>query len=227
MLDLKDVTLIAATGFKVDETLKALKFSSTHINFKKVKLITNQKVTNSAIECILDDNIDFSSRDAYSKFIIYDLHKFIETPFCLIVQWDGFVINPEAWTDEFLSYDYIGAPWPLPRQPKQFKDHTTDSIIRVGNGGFSLRSKKLLELASELNLVWEKNTEGLWHEDVWFCCFKRHIYEQYCGFRFAPIELAKRFSVEHRITGIEPLPFSPFGFHGNWNIPKGYRKKFL
>jgi hypothetical protein len=219
MLNLKDITLIAATGVKVGETLKALKFSSTHINFKEVKLITNQKVTDSEIECVIDKTIDFSSRKQYSKFIVYDLHKFIKTKFCLIVQWDGFVINSEAWTDEFLSYDYIGAPWPLPTKQNQFRDHI-DRISLVGNGGFSLRTKKLLELASKLNLAWKPDRQGLWNEDLWFCCSNKHVYEQH-GFKFAPVELAKRFSFE-----LEASEVPTFGFHGRQNIPTTIKKEY-
>ena len=65
------------------------------------------------------------------------LKKYIDTDFCLIIQGDGFVIHPENWTDEFLKYDYIGAPW---------RNLAHYSFIRVGNGGFSLRSKKLLKI---------------------------------------------------------------------------------
>ena len=38
----------------------------------------------------------------------------------LIVQDDGFIINKNLWDEEFLSYDYIGAPWPL--DEKWFKE---------------------------------------------------------------------------------------------------------
>ena len=71
MLNLEDVTLIAATGVAIEETLQALKFSKTHVNFKEVKLITNKTVTDSEIDCIIDGSIDFSSKNAYSKFIIF------------------------------------------------------------------------------------------------------------------------------------------------------------
>lgn len=39
------------------------------------------------------------------------LDSYIETPHVLVVQYDGFILNPDAWTDEFLEYDYVGAPW--------------------------------------------------------------------------------------------------------------------
>lgn len=43
--------------------------------------------------------------------MIKELNKYIETDYVLIVQYDGFILNPKAWMDEFLEYDYIGAPW--------------------------------------------------------------------------------------------------------------------
>ena len=43
------------------------------------------------------------------------------------------------WRDEFLEYDYIGAPWNVP----------AGSRNNIGNGGFSLR-RKFLEVSSKL-----------------------------------------------------------------------------
>ena len=77
------------------------------------------------------------SIEAYCKFIVKDLVKHIDTDFVLICQHDGFILNPKAWTDDFYLYDYIGAPW-------WHQDHKA-----VGNGGFSLRSKKLLQVGSD------------------------------------------------------------------------------
>ena len=46
----------------------------------------------------------------YSKFIVYDLAGYIKTNYALVVQYGGYVLRPEKWSDKFLSYDYIGAP---------------------------------------------------------------------------------------------------------------------
>ena len=44
--------------------------------------------------------------------------------------------------DEFLCYDYVGAPW---------KKNQDDNSYHVGNGGFSLRSKSaMLKVIKEL-----------------------------------------------------------------------------
>ena len=66
------------------------------------------------------------------------MKRYINTKFCLVTQWDGWVINSQKWNSEFLNYDYIGAIWP---------DYSSNQI---GNGGFSLRSKKLLRSTRDL-----------------------------------------------------------------------------
>jgi hypothetical protein len=120
------------------------------------------------------------------------------SPFVLVVQWDGYVIDPVAWTTSFRRYDYIGAPYLDPVDGRSWV---------VGNGGFSLRSRKLLTAAAALPVV-----PGL-NEDRIICqTFRGHL-ERDLGIRFAPERLADRFSFEQR------LPAAPtFGFHGVFNL---------
>ncbi len=73
------------------------------------------------------------SKADYGAFVVKSLPNYVQLPYALVVQWDGYVIDPDAWLPEFRHYDYIGAKWTW------FKDGLT-----VGNGGFSLRSQKLL-----------------------------------------------------------------------------------
>ena len=47
------------------------------------------------------------STESYSEFCIRDLVKYVDTDFVLIVQHDGFVLNPNSWNDKFFDYDYI------------------------------------------------------------------------------------------------------------------------
>src|SRR5262249_57014048 len=67
---------------------------------------------------------------AYQRALWYELPQWLRTDHFLLIQWDGHPVNADAWTDEFLAYDYIGAPW-------QWYSPET----RVGNGGFSLPSQ--------------------------------------------------------------------------------------
>jgi hypothetical protein len=131
----------------------------------------------------------------YNRFMLKHLYFHIETDFVLSVQFDGFMINPEAWTDDFLQYDYIGGPWPS--SPKEYA---------VGTGGFSLRSRRLLKALQDDRIVLPRDSVA---EDLCISRTYRSILEVHHGIRFAPVELAAQFCYE---TG----PFVPdtFGFHG-------------
>ena len=108
---LPDITLIAVTSVNIDQTQVALSISSENIEFSSIKLLSptspNHKISN--IEYVTIPKIDFLG---YSRFMIKDLYKYFTTKFCLIIQADGFVVDPNFWKNEFLNYDYIGAPWP-------------------------------------------------------------------------------------------------------------------
>lgn len=214
-LQLDNVTLVAMSSVKIQETIAALTKSSEKIIFNKIKFITHEKPVNlpEKIEfCYIDP---IKSIDQYSHEMIYKLDQYIDTDFALVVQYDGYVINPSSWKNEFLNYDYIGAPFPLPKDNFSYRD-AHGKIFRVGNGGFSLRSKKLLSLANTLQLEW-KPFHGFYNEDGFICAMNRHIYEEN-GCQFAPIEVAKHFSHETPIPEIEGI--QPFGFHGKNQLHK-------
>jgi hypothetical protein len=91
----------------------------------------------------------------------------------LLIHDNGFVVNPDSWKDEFLNYDYIGAPWPLPNDNFSYRD-INGNLIRQGNS-VSLRSKKLLDVPNKLNLEW-KPFHGYTNEDGYICVNYRHKY---------------------------------------------------
>ena len=208
-INLPEVTLVSVACVRVDETILALELSSKDINFGSIKLLTHEEIKHDKIECIKIDKLDYIG---YNRFIVFDLWKYIDTRFALIAQDDGFVKNPESWRDEFLDYDYIGAPFALPQDDFSMRDRA-GNLFRVGNGGFSLRSKRILEIATEKNLTWEP-FHGFWNEDGFFCANNKHVYESE-GMKFAPLDIAKYFSHEAKIPEIEGIV--PFGFH-----KKGY-----
>ncbi len=213
----------------VTESIKALYTCMGFANFKEVKFVTSKDVIDRVGEDLLEDgiiceepSIPVSSMKDYSKFMIYHLNEYINTDFAITIQHDGFIINPDAWRDEFLNYDYIGAPWPWREQGfvTPFGEH-----VSVGNGGFSLRSKKLIELPTKvevpfdvvaMNHFYKMFGSVNWNEDGNICVHNRHIFEEN-GCKFAPVEVAKYFSYE------SPLDINrgiiPFGYHGN--LPPG------
>jgi hypothetical protein len=209
MVNLNNVTLVSVTSVNVDRTVRALKYSTIGLQFNSVLLLTDKDVNPDNISVIKIPTLDYIG---YSKFIVYELHKYIETEFVLIIQDDGFIINPNKWNPEFLNYDYIGAPFPIPNDNFSYRD-PFNNLIRVGNGGFSLRTKKLLELPTKLNLEW-KSYFGYYNEDGFFAVHNKHIFEIE-GCNFAPVDLAAQFSIEHQTS--ETIGIIPFGFHGKHN----------
>jgi hypothetical protein len=206
MINLNNVTLVAVASVRIDRTIQALKYSSKNITFGDVKLFTHEIINDTDFTTINVEKMDY---EHYNKFIVFELYKYVDTDYALIIQDDGFVVNPQMWNSEFLNYDYIGAPWPLPHDNFSYRD-IYGNIVRVGNGGFSLRSKKILSLATQLGLEW-KSYFGNFNEDGFFTCHNRHLYEQN-GCVFAPLDVAKYFS--HEIQIAENTDITPFGFHG-------------
>jgi hypothetical protein len=119
------------------------------------------------------------------------------------------------WSDDFLNWDYIGAPWNIRDDAyiDPFGHHQ-----RVGNGGFNLRSKKVLDLPRIVDIPWNVNesdfyrhmSAGNYAEDGNICVHNRHIFEGH-GVKFAPLEIALIFSVEQKVPEYLGLP--TFGFH--------------
>jgi len=208
MVTLNNVTLVCATSINIERAIKALNYSKEGIDFYNVILLTDKNVNPIGINIININPLDYIG---YSKFIIYDLYKHVNTDYVLIIQDDGFVVNPDKWDPEFLKYDYIGAPFRIPPVNDKITYRTPfGKLTRVGNGGFSLRSKKLLSLAPKLNLPW-KPYFGYWNEDGFFTCHNRHLYEEN-GCVYAPVDVASRFSHEYQTS--ETRNIIPFGFHG-------------
>lgn len=163
----------------------------------------------------------------YNLFMIYGLGQIIETDFCLVVQNDGWVMNGNNWRNDFFEYDYIGAPLSdvievknnkyVRRFPLHFwlehKNHLPKNCYETQNGGFSLRSKRLLDAPRKLGLTleiasfddftqlplsmeWNFDGQHIQHaEDAYLSVIKRKLLEKH-GFKFAPRRLSAYFGVE-------------------------------
>lgn len=134
-INLEDVTLVAVDCLNPELSVKAILRSQKNCDFQKSLLFTDSMFENSSFDVIKIDKI--KSINEYSKFILKNLNLYIETNFIIIIQWDGFVLNSKLWKNDFRDYDYIGAKWEWHKDGKN-----------IGNGGFSFRSKKLLEVTS-------------------------------------------------------------------------------
>lgn len=204
-LKLHDVTLCTVDCVQPQLALQALIESSKHIEFGSVLFFSNFE---------LDDIPDFvkfikipkiNNLIEYSNFVLNKLNNYIHTDFCLTVHADGFIHNPHLWRDDFKQWDYIGAPWPKTL-------HFVDDKTRVGNGGVSLRSKKLLvEVA--------KHGDINMHEDHFICQYLRDSLAQK-NIKIAPLDTAKYFAFELECDDCKVNPETEcFAFHGKTYTP--------
>jgi hypothetical protein len=193
--DLRDVTLCAVDTINAPLAARALDLSMSQCHFGDAILFTDTPVPTRARIVPIER---IRSREVYSTFLVKQLVHHITTPWVLVVQWDGYVLNGARWNSAYLDYDYVGARWP---------DHHDGAD--VGNGGFSLRSARLLQaLASDRFAVPENPIE-----DDLICRAWRPALEAEFGIRFATGMIADNFAYE----GSHP-DWPTFGFHGVFNL---------
>lgn len=196
-LELPQVTLCAASSVNVKATLRALEASLARIGFAACKLFTDAAIKTEHPDISIVPIHRLNSSAAYSNFLLSHMVDHVVTSHCLVVQWDGHVLNEKQWRWEFLDCDYVGASWP------QFDDG-----YDVGNGGFSLRSRRLMEACRSPQF------RASHPEDVAIGRINRNWLERK-GMRFAPRELANRFATE-RAGDLT----ASFGYHGVFNMPR-------
>ena len=208
------LTIVSVSDIKIKRTINALIKSNINLKPSKTILFSSKAITLNKKESGIIDLVrikKISSIQDYSSFIIYSLYKYIKTSHILIVQWDGFIINPEKWDPNFLKYDYIGAPF-IPREnDKNYCRDLNGGFYTIGNGGFSLRSKKLLEAPTKFKLKDNREFTNF-NEDGFFSVFHRKFLESK-GLIWAPFNIAEKFSIESPLSTNE-LKDLPLGFHG-------------
>jgi len=145
--------------------------------------------------------VDNLTKDQYSLLLtnpkFYDM---IPTEIFLIFQTDSMIFSKNKdRINDFLEYDYVGAPW----------DNFPVASENVGNGGFSLRRKsKMLEIISTTPY----NTTA---EDIYFC------YHPTIQLHKPDFEKAKQFSVEAVFYE------QPFACHRVWAALSGSNTRKL
>lgn len=153
----------------------------------------------------------------YSNITLRLMPAVVDTDYNIVIQNDGYAVNAGAWTDEFLDYDYIGAPWLWWGPPEE----------QVGNGGFSLRSRRLYDALVD----WEPSysidgwpnldakyynpnlRDGLNEDNLLAGPYRKHLEANY-GLRWAPTDLAHRWSIECSESYDNPWFKRSLGFHG-------------
>jgi hypothetical protein len=198
-IDLSNITLVSVASNKIQQTIKAIDHCLSLCKFKDIIFFSdydsNRTTKINKINSIAE----------YDYFMTYEIPKKLvdRSDFILIVHWDGFIVNPTAWTPEFLQYDYVGAPWPW-----------TDYC---GNGGFCLRSNKFLRC--QMNIL-DQLVEKKWlttaDDVVLSYTLRKDFIEMGCS--YAPKDIAYKFSTEYGSYN----DHQSFGFH-NLNLHPQFR----
>lgn len=178
----------------------AIQACITRFDFQQVHVFTDMPQYWPQHHTVLVDKM--RGIEDYNRIILEHLPAVVEQDFCLVAQFDGFILNAEAFSPDFYNFDYIGAVWP------DYPEH------RVGNGGFSWRSKKLLDAVAQLAHLRAPGQA----EDLFICRSLRAELETRHACVFADEATAQRFSYE-----IVPHDQPAFGFHGVFNLPMVYR----
>lgn len=121
----------------------------------------------------LDNNI--TNQNEYSTVLTsLNFWNLINSNNILIFQNDSLLIRHGI--DDYLNYNYVGAPWIKPKEGKY-----------IGNGGLSFRKKeKMIEIITNYS---DELKDGMYNEDIFF--------SKYLNVEDVPsLEMCKKFSVE-------------------------------
>ena len=130
----------------------------------------------------------------------------------LLFQTDSGIYGQFSDIKDILQYDFCGAPWLIKGHTefnavKYFsKEFNNSRPVFVGNGGFSLRScKMMIKLINKYNPLGFKN---IIPEDVFFA----NACDMTSGCKLSNVEDAKKFSIAYPAE----FPYKSFGFHQYW-----------
>lgn len=199
-LRLPDVTLVAADNVAHDLTRLALEETLKRIEPGEVIVFSDKKILGRGEWHLLDPT---ASIGIWDHCVWYEIPMVIPTSHFLVIQYDSWVIDETQWDPKWLTYDYIGAPWWWPEN-------------NVGNGGFSMRSRRLGDFLVKHQDEYPLQTP----EDDLLCRTYRGTLERR-GFKWPDMMTAARFSRE-RIQVLTPdnQPYKTFGFHGMFRWPE-------
>lgn len=216
MLDLTNTTLLFVetrahkiTARVIEDCLRKVDFGEIVVYTDKPELIPAPnfqirrgnvlddafKVLTPAIRYI--PCVDFPNKKLAGEFYYGKAMEAVTTDFALMLEWDGGIFDPKMWHDEFFDFDYIGAPWP--------DRHTNPHS--VGNGGFTLMSKRLG------HFIIQNTARHSVATDMDVARKHRGFYEEN-GFKWPEPDLASFFSWE-----LGPRNPDHFGYHGVFNWP--------
>jgi hypothetical protein len=202
MLTLPDVTLVLIETRNHDLAQLALEECERRAEFGDVLIFTDRPAQFLRANRRVVTVPDWPSKIGWSRCFWQEVAPHMRTSHALHIQWDSWIVAPEMWRDEYLDYDFIGAPW-------WYKDG-----MNVGNGGFCMRSTKLMRFLRKHRAQFPCITDL---DDDLLCRRYRPTLQQ-CGFEWAPESLAINFAFE--TTRPDPSA-RHFGFHAAYNFDYG------
>jgi hypothetical protein len=196
MLDLPDVTLVLRDAYCPELARLALQDTLNLIN--PARTLVFSPIDLGIGQATWVKSPKWNTLKEHCEFFWYKMPAYIWTPMVLSIEWDGWVIDPDQWTPEFVEYDFVGAPW------------WYNDPFNVGNG-LGLRSLKLMEfLIDHRNLLPVQAKE-----DEVLCRTYRPILEMH-GFKWPTEQLASKFSFECTRPSRDSKHFM---FHDSFNFP--------
>lgn len=147
MLELPSVTLFCADCVDIERAIHAVERCKAVARFGAVRLLTHlptdhpDRVEIPRLPSLVD----------YSIFMLKRAVKFIDTPHALVIQHDGYIINAGSWNQAWLNLDYIG--------PLFIQDYANPQDM-VGSGGFSLRSRAMMQYTEKCAPDWDGTPES-------------------------------------------------------------------
>jgi hypothetical protein len=195
MLRLPDVTLVMVETRRHEIARLVALDALRKVEFGDVVVLSDRNLRIPGARWVAIE--DAPDKIGWERQFWYETPKHVRTSHMLFVEWDAGVWCPSHWRADYLAYDYVGAPW------------WWYPVLNVGNGGFSLRSRELIQHVAR-NAYWMPVREP---GDNVLCRLYRPRLEL-CGFKWAPFDLAMLFSLERT----RPAENSRhFGFHGVFN----------
>jgi hypothetical protein len=203
---LSDITLIAYSSNDVQANILALLKCMEYFDFGAVKIISHKRPDILPDGIVYEQGREIKHINDFNEYMFKNLGNHVETSHCLYVQHHAYIIHKEVWSDEWLQYDWIGSPWRL--IPNTYIANNGE-VVQVGNGGFSLRSAKIMNLPKQKG--WYLREEQGWqNEDGQCCCYwRKEMLEN--GVKYAPVEVAAKFAYENPVP--ENKGIKTFGFH--------------
>ena len=211
-LDLKRITAVGFQGKPYEENnpdhlkmLNRIKKSLTYmVRFFDFHEIIFISPVNPEVEGVTHIQISGSTYEDYNKWCLHNLSDYVTTDFGLSFQDDGFPLNPEMWSDEYYNYDYVGAPLPLDTNIMFNPDE------RIGGGGFTLRSKKLMEFTKTIPYP-DKYGKCNNEDTIIVMEYRKDIIN--LGMKICPHTIARNFVIQTAIDDNHTL-LNTFGYHG-------------